>query len=59
MCQKMPLDHICWKSFSDFLDSEKYDKAEKTLFAVIRQAFLAGWDTADKNRIGMLPKEKK
>lgn len=34
------------KAFSDFLDSEVYDRGEDALFALIRAAFIAGWKAA-------------
>lgn len=35
------------QAFDDFLGGEDYDRAEDALFAVIRAAFLAGWNAAD------------
>lgn len=34
------------KSFSDFLEREEYDRAEHALFAVVREAYKAGWKAA-------------
>jgi len=33
-------------SFSDFLDSTEYDKAEEAVFSFVRMAFKAGWIAA-------------
>jgi len=30
-------------SFSDFIDSTEYDKAEGTVFSLVRMAYKAGW----------------
>ena len=47
------------KAFEDFLENPAYDEAEAALFAVVREAFLAGWTAAggkkpEKN-IAVLP----
>lgn len=34
------------KAFGDFLDRREYDQAENALFAMVRIAFLAGWNAA-------------
>ena len=34
------------KAFDNFLEEETYDDAEATLFALVRAAFLAGWNAA-------------
>ena len=34
------------KSFSDFLETHAYDQASELLFALIRNAYLAGWKAA-------------
>ena len=44
------------KAFSDFLDSKEYDKAERAIFELTRQAFKAGRlsvrnDKPDGNKI--------
>ena len=33
-------------AFSEFLDRHEYDEAENALFAIVRAAFLAGWQAA-------------
>lgn len=33
-------------AFSDFIDRREYDQAENALFAMVRIAFLAGWNAA-------------
>lgn len=33
-------------AFSDFLDSEEYDKIEEAIFRLARSAFEAGWRAA-------------
>ena len=42
-----PLDFE--KAFSDFIDRREYDQAENALFAMVRMAFLAGWNAAGGN----------
>ena len=42
-----PLDFE--KAFSDFIDRREYDQAENALFAMVRIAFLAGWNAAGGN----------
>jgi len=37
---------IMEKAFSDFLDGDTYEKAEASLFDLVRAAFRAGWDAA-------------
>lgn len=34
------------KSFSDFLDDNKYDETQNALFKITREAFKAGWNAA-------------
>jgi len=34
------------KEFSDYLDSDAYDKAEDMLFSAVRAAYIAGWKAA-------------
>lgn len=34
------------QAFSNFLDRQEYDEAEGALFAIVRAAFLAGWNAA-------------
>ena len=33
-------------AFSNFLERQEYDEAEAALFAIVRAAFLAGWQAA-------------
>lgn len=33
-------------AFEHFMDQPEYDMAEQTLFSIIRQSFLAGWNAA-------------
>ena len=35
-------------AFSDFLESNTYDDTEQALFALVRAAFAAGWEAANK-----------
>lgn len=58
MKEKKPIDHIYEKAFSDYLDSEEYDRAEEILFSVIRQAFFAGWTASEQNKIRILQMDK-
>ncbi len=44
------------KAFSDFIDGEEYDRAESTLFDLIRQAFTAGWNAAKRDSIKLIEK---
>lgn len=41
-------------AFSAFLERHEYDAAEEALFAVVRSAFLAGWNAAH----GSTPQEE-
>ena len=34
------------EAFSSFLERREYDEAEGALFAIVRAAFLAGWNAA-------------
>ncbi len=34
------------KAFGDFIDRREYDEAENALFAMVRIAFSAGWESA-------------
>jgi hypothetical protein len=34
------------KAFSDFIDGDTYEKAEASLFELVRAAFRAGWEAA-------------
>ena len=45
-------------AFSSFLDDQIYDEAEEALFQMLRKAFLAGWEAANKERIFLLKNEK-
>ena len=36
-------------AFDAFLDRHEYDDAENALFAIVRAAFLAGWQAAGGN----------
>jgi len=36
-------DMIFEQRFSDYLEREEHDKVESTLFALIREAYKAGW----------------
>lgn len=42
------------QAFDDFLGGEDYDRAEDALFAVIRAAFLAGWNAAGGQPTGSI-----
>lgn len=33
-------------AFGNFLERQEYDEAEAALFAIVRAAFLAGWQAA-------------
>lgn len=44
------------KAFSDFIDGEVYDKAEKELFDLIRLSFTAGWNAAKRDNIQIVQK---
>ena len=37
------------KNFSYYIDGAPYDKAEETLFDIIRDAYRAGWNDALKS----------
>ena len=41
-------------AFAAFLERHEYDAAEEALFAVVRSAFLAGWNAAH----GSVPQEE-
>ncbi len=43
------------KAFDYFLYRQEYDEAESALFAIVRAAFLAGWESAG----GKPPKPQK
>ncbi len=42
------------QAFSDFIEGEKYDKAETALFDLIRFAFVAGWEAAKRDNFTLL-----
>lgn len=44
------------KAFSDFIDGEIYDKAERQLFDLIRLSFAAGWNAAKRDNIHIVQK---
>jgi len=35
------------KAFSDYLETQEYDRMQNALFTFVRQAFLAGWLSAN------------
>lgn len=37
------------EKFGEFLEGKKYDAAQAALFAVVRDAFEAGWKAASQN----------
>ncbi len=49
-------DDLCEAAFSDFLDNEVHDSAEECIFCLLREAFIAGWNAAQENKIVLLPK---
>ena len=47
------------KAFSDFLDDERYERANDALFELIQAAFTAGWKAAFGSDIGKIMKIEK
>ena len=45
-------------AFSRFLDSEDYDEAEAGLFAIVRLAFVTGWNAAKKDSIRLVEEQE-
>lgn len=50
-----PGNDIFEKEFGSFLESKVYDRAESSLFALVRAAFTAGWRAAGGEEI--IPEE--
>ena len=44
------------EAYSDFIDSEYYDKAESELFELIRLAFVSGWNAAKRDNLKIVEK---
>ena len=42
------------EKFGEFLEGKKYDAAQAALFAVVRDAFEAGWKAAGQNSPSMI-----
>ena len=42
----MQSNDIIEKAYSDFLETEEYDKANEAIYVLVRAAFLAGWTAA-------------
>ena len=52
------MDNAFEQAFDAFLEDKTYDEAENALFAVIRAAFLAGWNAAQIGHYGILREVK-